>query len=142
MAQDEGFAAIGGGGAGDGGDGGDGSGGGGAGGGGGGSGSPVQGEEDKEDAELMRLKEKWRREHEEAARRPGQLPEWVEVVDEATRRTAYYNPRQNHMQWDRPAGWVRIVQEQFDLTKSLSKRDSASSPVFDYYQNQNDGGGQ
>eukprot|EP00947_MAST-08B_sp_MAST-8B-sp1_P005946 g5946.t1 len=39
--------------------------------------------------------------------------DWFEVFDDATGLTAYYHRPRDHLQWDRPSGWVRIVTAKF-----------------------------
>ena len=105
-------------------------------GGAGGAGGDEEGDvgDDDDEAELARMRDKWRAAHSEQIARPGQLAEWVEVMDESTKRTAYYNPHSNRMQWHRPKGWVKIIQQQFDLNRKFAnKSPERGSPLTEYY---------
>jgi hypothetical protein len=97
-------------------------------------GGDEEGGVDDDEAELARMRDKWRAAHSEQIARPGQLAEWVEVMDETTKRTAYYNPHSNRMQWHRPKGWVKIIQQQFDLNRKFAnKSPERGSPLTEYY---------
>ena len=54
-----------------------------------------------------------------------EVPEWIEVLDPATGRCAYYSHRQHHLQDRKPSGWVKAVRQQFEKGQTC-RRASAS----------------
>ena len=75
-------------------------------------------------ADLNRIQREVKRGGEGTVKVKGERGTYLEIYDEETGRTAYYNTKTGLAQFDRPKGWVRLMGERFGNRRksSLAKR--------------------